>query len=271
VPSEETPAEKAAKKDEHKEPRVPTEPGLNRFVWDLRYPDARKLAGTAESGASSGDEGRLAGPRAAPGRYAARLTAGEHSATTEFEVHKDPRVPASDADLTAQFQLALALRDKVSEAHDAINSIRSIRQQVEEWERRTKESKAGKEGKEDKRSKESKEDAPSERISAAGKALKEHLKAIEEELTQVKASNRQDTLSNPVKLDLKLAALMGVVTSADAAPTRQARIVFDDLSSRLDEQLGTLRTLVQHEVRDFNALIRELDTPAIVPRASAED
>jgi photosystem II stability/assembly factor-like uncharacterized protein len=247
---EQTLAEKATKKDEKKEPRVATEPGLNCFVWDMRYPEARKRA--PREGVKD-DEGRLAGPLAAPGQYAVRLTAGEHNATVPFEVHKDPRIAASDEDLVAQFQLALAIRDKVSETHDAINTVRSIRRQVEEWERRTKDS------------------SQHERVAEAGKALNQRLAAIEQELTQVKALHPEETtLSQPVKLDGKLAALMGVVSGADAAPTRQARTVFDDLSRRLDEQLGTLRALVEREVADFNAMIRSIEAPAIVPHAGAE-
>ena len=97
------------------------------------------------------------------------------------------------------------------------------------------------------------------------KSLKEQLARIEEELIQVKAESRQDTLNFPVKLNAKLAGLAAAVTSADAAPTKQSQAVFDDLSARIDAQLAPLRQLVEQEVPAFNQLVREADVPAIVP------
>ena len=102
-------------------------------------------------------------------------------------------------------------------------------------------------------------------MRAAAKALKEQLARIEEELIQVKAESRQDTLNFPVKLNAKLAGLAAAVTSADAAPTTQSQAVFDDLSARIDAQLAPLRQLVEQEVPAFNRLVREADVPAIVP------
>ncbi len=105
-----------------KEPRVPAEAGLNRFVWNLRYPDARGVPGDVTT------ERSLTGPLAPPGTYQAQLGVGEQTYTASFELHRDPRVSATPADFTAQFNLLLRIRDKLSETHDAINRLRSIRQ-----------------------------------------------------------------------------------------------------------------------------------------------
>lgn len=238
---------KAEKKEEKKEPRVPKEAGLNRFVWDMRYAEPHKVSGYV-----SGDD-NLAGPQAAPGRYQVRLTVGERTATEWLEIATDPRVTATQEDLDAQFELLIRIRDRISDTHDGINTIRNVRRQVEEWERRT-------------------EGQPQhDRVVAAGKGLKEKLAAVEEELTQVKAKSRQDTLALPIKLNAKLAFLAGVVASADAAPTRQARDVFAELSARVEELLERLRGIVETDVAAFNALIQEAGVPAIVPSAKAAE
>ena len=62
-------------------------PGLNRFVWDLRYPGAERVPGDVST------EKALTGPLAPPGRYQARLTVGDRSWTQRFEVRKDPASP----------------------------------------------------------------------------------------------------------------------------------------------------------------------------------
>src|SRR5207244_5987891 len=91
----------AAKK--HKEPRIPKEEGLNRFVWNLRYPDATKIED--DDVANDLVEGGISGPSVPPGTYKVRLEVGEQKFEQEFEVRKDPRVAATDADLRAQFDL----------------------------------------------------------------------------------------------------------------------------------------------------------------------
>jgi hypothetical protein len=229
------------KDDEKKEPRVAKEVGANRFIWDLHYPDPTKVEGYVAA------ESALAGPIVPPGRYQVRLTVGDQTFSESFEVEKDPRVPATQADLEAQFELRLKIWEKLSETHDAINMLRNVRQQIEEWERRT-------EGQKD-----------HEAVTRAGKSLKDKLLAVEDELVQWKAKNRQDTLHYPVKLNAKLATLSGTVASADAAPTRQEYELFDDLVARIDVQLKRLREILDTDVAAFNKLIRESDVPAIIP------
>jgi hypothetical protein len=200
-PAAEEPPEKpkSEKKEEKKEPRVPKNAGGNRFVWNLRYPDSVKIEGYVAG------EDALNGPVAAPGHYQVRLQVGDQTYTQPFEVRKDPRIPTSDEDLRSQFDLLIAIRNQVSEIHEGINAIRSIRKQTEEWESRTKDHEIH------------------NKVTSAAKDLREKLLTVESELTQVKAKVRSDTMDHPIKLNAKVAALAGVVSSGEAAPTRQAR------------------------------------------------
>ncbi len=229
---------------EKKDPRVPKEIGTNRFVWNMRYPDPKKVDGYVAS------EAVMAGPAAAPGTYYVQLTVGDQTYVEAFEIHKDPRVSASQEDLDAQFALLLKIRDKLSETHDAINTLRNIRQQVEDWERRTREREAH------------------ETVSKAARSLKEKLALIEDELIQSKAKTRQDTMNFPVKLNGKLAWLAGVVANAQAAPTLQEYELFEDLVRRIDTQLQGLQEIIDADVTAFNALMRESDMPAVIPIAT---
>ncbi|HET9979028.1 MAG TPA: hypothetical protein VFQ32_01185, partial [Ktedonobacterales bacterium] len=244
-PAADEPPEKPTgeKKEEKKEPRVPKNAGGNRFVWNLKYPDSVKIEGYVAG------EDALAGPVAAPGRYQVRLQVGDQTYTQTFAVRKDPRISTSDEDLRAQFELLLAIRDRLSEVHNGINTIRSIRKQTEEWESRAK-------------------DLPiHDKVAAAAKDLRDKLLAIEGELTQVKAKVRSDTMDHPIKLNARVAALAAVVSSGEAAPTRQSRQVFEDLSARVATQLQRLDALISADVAAFNTLIREAGVSAIVPPA----
>ena len=69
---------------------LPNKPGMNRFLWDLRY------------GAAPGEEG--SGPLVAPGVYKAQLTAGGVTKTEPFTIKIDPRYAAKDGVTVANLQ-----------------------------------------------------------------------------------------------------------------------------------------------------------------------
>jgi hypothetical protein len=187
---------------------VPVEPGMNRFVWDMRYPDAAKI--DDEPQVMDQLENALKGAVAAPGRYTVRLDADGEKSEAAFEIKTDPRIPATQADLDAQFALRTKLRDLLDRDHKAVNRLREARGDP--------------------------------RTTAATKRT---LDAIESQLMQPKAKSRQDTLNFGVRLNHKIAALIGSVGSADAVPTNQAVAVakqLDDevtkLEKRLDAAIG---------------------------------
>jgi hypothetical protein len=64
-------------------------------------------------------------------------------------------------------------------------------------------------------------------------------------------------LTYRIKLNNKIAALGGVVASADAAPTSQAVEVFEMLSARLAEQLAKLAPILRTDVPALQALAKK--------------
>jgi photosystem II stability/assembly factor-like uncharacterized protein len=225
-----------------REPKIPKEAGLNRFAWNMRYPDAARVEDdpTWESA-----EATLAGPVCAPGHYRVRLQVASERHEAAFEIRKDPRVSATQADLDAQFDLRLRIRDKLSEVHEAINTIRALRAQVEGWEKRAEGS------------------GGAARLRRAATALKAKTASVEEELIQVKAKSRQDTLNYPAKLNLKIGGLAMSVGSADFAPTKAMQDVFADLSRRADAQLAKWRQIAKSDVAAFDKLVRGSGVPAV--------
>ena len=224
-----------------KEPRVAKEAGLNRFAWNMRHPDAARVEDdpTWESA-----EATLAGPVSAPGQYRVRLEVGGERHEAAFEIRKDPRVAATQADLDAQFALRMRIRDKLTEVHEAINGIRALRAQVEGWEKRA-------------------EGSAGVRVRRGASSLKTKIAAVEEELIQVKAKSRQDTLNYPAKLNLKIGGLAMSVGGADFAPTKAMYDVFDDLSKRAETQLTKWRAIAKTDVPAFDKLVRGSGVPAV--------
>ena len=239
------PADDQKSTDGRTEPRVWAEKGMNRFIWNMRYPDAREVPGDGST------ERSLTGPLAPPGTYQVRLRVRGESYTQSFEVRKDPRVAATQGDLEAQFALLTRIRDRLSETHDAINELRSVRRQVDEWVSRA--------------------DGHSsvEAVSDAASGVKAKLDAIEEQLIQTRSASGLDRLNFHSRLNAKLADLTSVVATADAVPTRQSYEVSESLSAGIHEQIEHLRRVNDEDVSAFVELIRQLDVPAIVPRPSA--
>jgi photosystem II stability/assembly factor-like uncharacterized protein len=215
-------------------PRFQPAKGLNRFVWDLRHEDAKSIPNLILWA------GSIRGPKAAPGRYKARFSAGKVSFETEFEIRKDPRLTdVTQQDLENQEQFLLQIRDKLTEIHESILKIRTVRSQIEAWAKR---------------------DASLEKPA---RELAAKLTAVEEELYQTKNRSSQDPLNYPIKLNNKLAALAAVAGAAEARPTAQSQQVYEDFATRANAQLRALGDLLKKDLDAFNRLVREKNLPAV--------
>jgi hypothetical protein len=198
--------------------------GLNTFMWDQRYASAVTFPGMILWG------GNTNGPQAPPGKYVVRLTADGKTVTQPLVVKRNPTHSATDADLQAQFALAIQLRDKVSEANGAVIQIRDVKREV-----------ADRLGKS--------QDA---QLKTAGDKLTNDLSAVEREIYQVKNQSGQDPLNFPIKVNNRLAALLGVVSNPDAKPIASAYPIFSDLKSELKVQTDLLQKVLSTELPVFN-------------------
>jgi photosystem II stability/assembly factor-like uncharacterized protein len=223
------------------EPRPTKNAGANRFVWNLRGPDATKLPDNKGRG---GTIEMLAGPRMPPGTYEVQLTVGGRTLTQRFEVAKDPRIPATDADLRERFAWAKRAHDLLARVHDAVLALRDVRAQAEAWAGRV--------------------ETPA--LKAAATALARTLTATEEELVQVRS---EDPRMFPSKLNSRLATLVGLIEYSDAAPTLALRELGESLALRTAMELAKLDLCLAEDVPAFNALCRDASVAAIVPKPRA--
>jgi photosystem II stability/assembly factor-like uncharacterized protein len=201
--------------------------GLNRFVWDTRYPDATDFKGLIMWA------GGVRGPAAPPGQYQVRLTVGDQTKTQPFAIRRNPKGSATEEDLSEQFTLASQVGGKVSAANAAVLRIRDLKDQIADRIRKANDAK----------------------ITAAGEALTEKLTAVEGEIYQYRNRSGQDPLNFPIKLNNKLAALQSIVEAGDYRPTDQSYAVFKELSAQLDAQLAKLDALVRGDLAVLNRML----------------
>lgn len=218
----------------------PAEAGMNRFIWNMRCPDAESVPGAVLWG------GVLSGPVAVPGIYKVRLNVGEKSMTQTWEWKLDPRLSVTQEELQEQFNFLIKIRDKLTEVNHGINQLRSIKKQVDSTCRLVEGQEKGKE------------------VIEAGKLLLEKLKEVEDALIQSKSKSSQDPLNYPILLDNKIAALAGVVASAEARPTSQSLELFKELAAKADEQLAKLKAIIDHGLDAFNHLVKKAEIPAVI-------
>jgi len=223
---------------EREPPKPVTAAGLNNFSWNARYPGATVFEGMIIwSGRPQN------GPKAPPGKYQVRFSAGNYSQTYPFAIKIDPNLGGvTEKDLQEQFVLASKIRDKETAANEAVIRIRDIRKQVNE---RIKES-------------------GDTTLNAVAKPLLQKLTVIEEDLYQTKNQSGQDPLNFPIKLNNRLSAVRRSLETGDAKPTAGAYKVFEELSKELEGHLNKLNTTINADLPKLNQQLSAKNLKPIV-------
>ncbi len=218
---------------EEKEDQLEVKSGGNRMVWDMRYPGFLEFPGMVLYSSPN------RGPRAVPGAYRARLTVNGESIEQPFTIIKDPRLPNTDEDFRAQFNFLIKVRDKVSEAHQAILDIRSVRKDLEHL----KEKFGG-------------DDANQDLVQMA-ETLEKEMSVIENNIHMTKNKSRQDPLNYGIRINNRLAFLMADQQRGDFPPTDQAEAFRKEVSAELDQELQSLQALWKKHLTPLNEMIDE--------------
>src|SRR5690606_15663791 len=96
-----------------------------------------------------------------------------------------------------------------------------------------------------------------------GKDLNEKLKRIEETLYQTKNRSGQDPLNYPIRLNNKLAALASEADASDYRPTEQVKAVYEEITTKINEQLNALKTIFAEDIPKFHDLMRQKQVDAV--------
>ncbi len=226
-------------KSKKKSKVIKIDKGINSFVWNMRYPDAKKFPKMILWG------GGVTGPKAVPGKYNAKLIVGKDTLSTSFSILKDPRSSSSIADLKEQFNFLLSLRDKLSKTNNSIKKIMKIRTDISNVLKKINKSKK------------------TDSIKAYGKKITKDLSKIQNKLYQTKNRSRQDPLNFPIRLNNRLSTLGSSVSMGDFKPTNQAVEVKKELAKLIDVQLNALEKIIKKEIPKFNEMIFKAKIPAV--------
>jgi hypothetical protein len=191
------------------------------------------------------------GPTAPPGAYQVRVAVnGRSIGTQRFRLVADPRLRGvvTQADHAAQFRFLQRVATRFGEANDAVKTIRFVRSEVEDRRGRL--------------NGETRAEFDQHAAPMGGE-----LASVEDSVYQTRSRSNQDPLNYPIRINNKLAALMGMVGGADGRPTAQAVEVFGRLDAQLDRELGRMRAAFLTHLPRVNSTLRAAGLPEIVPRA----
>lgn len=227
-----------------------TEPGLHRFVWDLTHSGAYAIKG-AQIDAGNPSQG----PLAIPGKYVAKLSMGETTASVEFEIQPDPRDPTPAADLAEQLKLALEVRADFDRLSDAVERIRLLRKQLSDRARLIQSLE------------------PAKPLREASRSLIDKLDALEAQLHNPKAEVPYDILAmkGGAKLYSRLGWLTNAVFDAGGPPTQGAKEAHALLHEELTRKLAEFQNVLDQDLVQANTLAKSLDLPHVLilpPRKS---
>jgi len=213
-----------------KQANLDVKKGLNRFLWDMRYPGAKSFKGLIMWA------GNTRGPIAPPGKYTARLVVDKDSSEVSFQLLKNPLSSAPETDIQEQFEFLISCRNKLSEAHNAIIEIRKLKIQIDELLKKI-------------------DKDNQEKIFLLSKKITSSTNEIEKSLYQIKNRSGQDPLNFPIKLNNKLAALAGQVSVGDNRPTDQDYQVKTELFKAINKELDLFKKIKQDDLPALNRLI----------------
>ncbi len=107
------------------DPALTKSKGLNRFVWNLRYPTMVGIPGVYI-------ESNFHGHKASPGKYSITLKKGDYTTTANFEILANPLYPTDTKTYQEYHSLMNSMEIKVNEMHQMINAMDSQRKQLDQ-------------------------------------------------------------------------------------------------------------------------------------------
>jgi photosystem II stability/assembly factor-like uncharacterized protein len=213
------------------------EPGVHRFVWDLRYPDPPAVHVqspynypiAATVGATPLPP---QGPLVLPGNYEVRLKVGEQILRQPLQVKMDPRISAARNELQSSLDLQLKISAALGRNFAAYEQAKDLRVRLGELRKRPKD----------------------DRVAKAATELDAKVAAVEGEAIPILETPKAVSF---MTVNDSLTALMALVDGADSAPSEESFAAYRRLCAGLNETLGAWQDLKSKDLPGLNALLTQ--------------
>jgi len=221
-----------------------TEPGMQRFVWDMHYPPPEVSGAYFPIAAIYHDTPRLPiGPWVMPGKYTLHLSVDGHTYDQPLEIKMDPRINISNAELKQQFALSMEAYEGYNKANYVVAQIENMKSQIKNL------------------------------VTKAGQgALADSLKSFSQNISQWEGGSggrRFQRMAGEARpsfrnLSGEMLGLMDLFQGADAPPTTQGVSAIQNANKALKELNRVWEKLETKDLRTLNEQIRKTGLPEIV-------
>ena len=194
--------------------------GLNRFVWDTRYPSVSPIPGLPPV---------LINPFAKPGTYQVRLTVDGQSQTQQFELNINPSEKYTRAETDEKGEFWLGLQAKAEEGVQAVLKARAAKEKVAAA-------------------------VKADKDLAAQAAVVEKLCTDLEGGMVATGTTLVQIISEPSKPLAILTMLHNIMETSEGPPNQPWRDVYAKVADEMDAKIVRVR----RETRQSNGAIREI-------------
>jgi photosystem II stability/assembly factor-like uncharacterized protein len=217
-------------------PVLPKQKGLNRFVWDMRYPTAPGVPNVYI-------ESSYQGHKAIPGTYTVTLKAGDQTATTAAVILPNP-LYNTDAATYAEYDKVMSeMEGSLAHMHNLVNSLYAKRQQLEDI------------------LKQLPADAKFDAVRKEGNALIQMMKTWDEDMIQRKSKAYDDVENFPNKFTANYMFLINQ-TESDIPKVTQPSL---DLMKQLNTEWDVLKKRAGEIVTKITAINKMLAEAGVGP------
>jgi photosystem II stability/assembly factor-like uncharacterized protein len=223
--------------------------GLNRFVWDLRYPPMKTMRYsyygntldyieyTLSDHAIPGEFPRepQPGPFVVPGEYSLALTVNGKTYRQPLTVTLDPRVHASQSDLVQQLDAEKSISAQMAASYDGYDQVRALRDAIADRQKSLGQDPA--------------KPDPTKKDAA------DALKALDDQAADIGDGKPEELGIGP--LNRELARLAFMIESGDARPAAMLQAGGDQSCQELAKRLTQWRELNSQKILPVNTLLQK--------------
>ena len=212
--------------------------GLQRFVWDLRYPSMKGATNVYI-------EGSYAGHKVGPGKYSLTLKYDGKEENVELEVKNHPNYENTLEDYKAYHEIMQHMESSLSEMHQMVNQLFTAKEQIQQILPRLNNNKQFKS------------------VASEAKSLVEKIKEWDEEMVQRKTKAYDDVENFPNKFTANYLFLINQ-TQSDIPRVNKAN---QDRLKELDSKWANLKAsgqaILQDDLPAFNRALWQIGMGAI--------
>lgn len=220
------------------EPVLPKAKGLNRFVWNLRYPTMPGVTGVYI-------EASYRGHKASPGKYTVVLKSGDRELSTSFEILPNPLYETDARNYQEYHTVMSKMETELTLMHNLVNSVHDKRQQLEQL----------------------LNTLPSEEkykaIRTSGQALVQRMKQWDEDMVQRKSKAYDDVENFPNKFTAEYLFLINHTESTIPKVNKPSLDRLDELTKEWSVLHTRIREILEKDIPAINKQLWDAGVGAV--------